>query len=96
MDAMSKLLKAVIKMVWTIRQVDEDYSVSNSTLSNRLSGHVLPCAPSGPSQHLHNEEEKELAQFACCSVLTLWVLKLLTKFTSRGMTADNYAPTEMY
>ena len=26
-------------------------------------------------------------------VLTLWVLKLLTKFTPRGITADNYAPT---
>ena len=25
--------------------------------------------------------------------LTLWVLKLLTKFTPCGITADNYAPT---
>ena len=25
--------------------------------------------------------------------LTLWILKLLTKFTPRGITADNYAPT---
>ena len=25
--------------------------------------------------------------------LTLWILKLLTKFTPCGITADNYAPT---
>ena len=29
----------------------------------------------------------------CVTVLTLWVLKLLIKFTPRGITADNYAPT---
>ena len=61
-SAMNVALKAVIEDGQSVRRAAEDFGVPKSTLGDRVSGHALPGAVSGPSRYLDDEEEKELAR----------------------------------
>ena len=61
-SAMNVALKAVIEDGQSVRQAAEDFGVPKSTLGDRVSGHALPGAVSGPSRYLDDEEEKELVR----------------------------------
>ena len=60
---MSAATRAVTQENVSVRKASETYNVPRSTLSDRVSGHVLPGAKSGPPKVLTDEEEEELVSF---------------------------------
>lgn len=60
---MTAATRAVTQENVSVRKASETYNVPRSTLSDRVSGRVLPGAKSGPPKVLTDEEEEELVSF---------------------------------
>lgn len=63
----SRAISAVIQDGIAVRKAAELYNVPKSTLSDRITGRVLPGSKSGPATYLTTQEEKELVTFLCRS-----------------------------
>ena len=66
-ENMSRAISAVIQDGIAVRKAAELYNVPKSTLSDRITGRVLPGSKSGPATYLTTQEEKELVTFLCRS-----------------------------
>ena len=67
---MVQAVDSVLKKGTSIRKADKEYDIPKSTISDRISGHAMMGAVSGPNRYLNAQEEKELVHFLlkCASI----------------------------
>ena len=69
-DNMVRAVDSVLKKGTSIRKAAKEYDIPKSTIADRISGHVLMGAVSGPNRYLNAQEEEELVHFLleCASI----------------------------
>ena len=69
-DNMVRAVDSVLKKGASIRKAAKEYDIPKSTIADRISGHVLMGAVSGPNRYLNAQEEEELIHFLleCASI----------------------------